>query len=289
MKGQAQGKALENQEEFRAKVSGIVSPKIRVQKLDNFLLEKIPALFKIPDWERIKADHHVDQIKKAIAENHFYDPYIRVFRTVDKHLMVIDGQHRLAALWLLHRYYNLKTYDLVLLEYQEDDAVEIYRRLNAGKPLSLKNYVKTFDNGQDPFFNQLRDILSHDDCNNFWDFASALKCLYFAKTGGKNAGKGILQKVLLDVKQEDIDFVREFVKGIKLTMTNKQRGQQFKPAFLKPCFAVAYQYKLNMLEICKLIDFGLTHKDIIDHIDVNTKPNYADQVNRFKIGVNPDA
>jgi len=286
--GALTGTAKKNVDEFLARIPYVKSVPIEIHKLKAFKLANLWAIFKIADFERITSEFHTDEIRTAIIHNKFFDPFVRGYVDKKGFNVIVDGQHRLAALWFLAKYYGLKEYDLYFLEYSVGDAREIYRGLNSGKALNLKNVLKSYDEGGHPFFNQLKDILSHDDNTRDWAYAEALACLAFAKTGNKGLGKQTIKAVLETVTDFDITFIREYTKALKMTMPTKERGQQFRPAFIKPNFAAAYKYNLNFLEITNLIYFGLGRASIEAHLDTNSKAAYVEITNLFIAGIPAD-
>jgi len=271
--------------DVHAKIPHIHGPQYKEHKFDAFELSHIPAVFKIADFERIAKDYHVDQIRASIVANDFYDNFIRAFKEKKGSWVVVDGQHRLAALWLLHKYYNLKTYPITVIEYDEKDARNIYRKLNSTKALTVANWIKSYDNHVIPFFDELRDILSHDDGTHLWDFAGATYALNFAKTGAKGLNRAQTIHVINKVNDADITFIKEFVKALKLSMPNRTKGQQFRPTFIRPVFAVAYRYKLSFLEIERLITYGMHTEEILKNLDNLSKASYEEQVRLFTLGV----
>jgi len=272
----------------QAKIPNIKSPSLQIHSLPNFPLKNIWAKFRIADFERIASEYHTDMIRGVIVDNKFYDPFIRGYKSKDNVFVVTDGQHRLASLWVLHKYYGLQTYNLYFIEYNEKEARQIYRGLNAGKSLTLKNVLKSYDEGRHEFFNKLGDILSHDDGTREWSFAEALGCIAWVKSRTKAMGRQELVKVLDSVTEWDIKFVREFVKGLKLTMPSKSRGVQHRPPFVKTCFAVAYTYNLHFLKISNLIYYGLGLADIESRLDTNSRAGFEQLQAMFEEGVKPE-
>jgi len=266
-------------------IPSIRAPHYTLHKFDNFELKNIPAFFKIADFERIKQDYHVDQIRASIVKNEFYDNLIRCYKGKDGSWTVLDGQHRLAALWLLHKWYGLQRYDLIVVEYTKGNERVIYRKQNSAKPLTIANWVKSYDNHLIPFFNDLRDILSHDDGDKLWEFSSAIYCLVFAKTGTKSFHKTGTEAIVAAATETDTKFIRDFVHALQTSMPTKVRGNQFRPAFIRPCFAVAYRYHMNWLEIDKLITFGLHSDEIIKNLDNTSKATFEEQVRLFILGL----
>ncbi len=282
------GAVAENIARVQSKIPHIKSPWLKIHELPNFELKAIWAKFRIANFERIASEYHTDMIRGVIVDNKFYDPFIRGYKAKDGVFVVVDGQHRLASLWVLHKYYGLKQYSLHFIEYNEKDARQIYRGLNAGKALTLKNVLKSYDEGRHKFFNDLGDILSHDDGTREWSFAEALGCLAWVKGGTKNLGRLYIDKVLDSVTDWDIKFIREFVKGLKLTMPSKSRGTQHRPPFIKPCFAIAYTYNLHFLKISNLIYYGLGLADIEARLDTASKAGFVQLQAMFDEGVKPE-
>lgn len=280
-----QGFAKAALDELKGKIPKIHPMEMKIHELKHFKLSNMWAIFKIADFERTASDYHIDDIRLSIVNNTFPDSFVRGFIDKKGFKVILDGQHRLKALWFLAKYYGLEYYDLYFIEYSEANARENYRSLNSGKTLNMKNVLKSYDEQQHPFFVELKDILSHDDNTREWSFAEALGALTYAKTGNRSMGRRRVEKMFECVTGDDIKFVREYVKALTLTMPQKTRGTQYRPAFSKPCFAVSYRYKLNYLEITNLIYYGLGHELIEAHLDINSKAGYEELVRLFTDGL----
>ena len=267
-------------------VGEIKSPTYTIVHLKKFDLSKIPVYFKVADFERVKSDHQIMKIKSSIANNRFYNIIISVIK-VDADWKVIDGQHRLAALYLLYRDYGLRTYDLVVIEYPPDAQREVYRKNNVGIRLSIAGHIKALDTHTADFFNDLRDILCHDEGSRFWSFKEALDCHYFATTGMRALGVPALERALESITKMDIDFIRTFRNALVNESPTKTRGVIFKPTFMKACYRAAYENKLNVAEIGNLMTAGIHNCEIMDRLDIHTNGNYQEVAKVFETLVKP--
>ncbi len=249
--------------------SRVRSPKVAIIYKKAMKLSQIPVIFKIADFERIKADKHIRDIARSIVDNTFFDPVIRVIKRRDD-WYVIDGQHRLAALYLLFKDFGLETYDLIVLEYPEQNARTIYRKNNLTKPLNLSHHLKAIDTKRQPFFNELREFLSHNDNSKLLTFAEIIRCHNYAATGIKGLNVP-LEDIVAGVTEQDIEHIVSFVRGMTNTMPTKQKGDQFRMSFMMSCYYASYKKKLNQVEIGNLILKGLKNTKIINSLGHNTK------------------
>lgn len=130
---------------------------IELLVLKNFELSKIDKTFAIADFERDVKRNHVAEIAQAIMEARMYDPLITVVLVKGKY-EIIDGQHRITALKMLYEQGDLKRYTIIVKVLVGMDARQAYRSLNSGKPLTVDDVLKSYDDGKIPFFNELRDF-----------------------------------------------------------------------------------------------------------------------------------
>jgi len=259
--------------ELKQKLKHIQYPQYTIHEFPRFSLFLIPQKFHIPEFERVKIERHIERIKTSIINNQFFDVVIRVVPHKDGAWHVIDGQHRLAALYTLHTQWGLEEYPLIVIEYAESCARNVYRRVNVGKQLAIAAHLKAIDDKRHKFFNELRDLICHDESSKILSFAEILNCLHVAKTGSRFLGIDQLDKAVSEVKDFDIEFSKGFVRAMEDSNPTKQKGIQFKPLFLRACFKICYLKKLNRVEIGNVISSGITNKEILDRIDTFNKAN----------------
>lgn len=260
-------------------ISSVKSPQISIKHWKNFKLNEIPVIFKIAEFERVKADGHIRKITKSIVENQFFDNVIRVIKK-NNDWYVIDGQHRLAALYVLYKDFGLETYDLIIIEYPTTNGRIIYRKNNLGKSLSVAHHLKAIDNNTIPFFNDLREFLTHDDNNRILTYAEMARCHNYATTGLKSINIP-LEDVVMSFTPEDIEQVKSFIRGLLNTMPTREKGNQFRMSFMMSVYSVAYSRKLNQVEITNLIMKGLKDKEIIDSLPHIGKADTVARTTRF--------
>ncbi len=136
----------------------------------------VPAIF-----QRKHSIAHVNRIVQSIINNTFYDNTIRCVKLSKEKYEVIDGQHRLKALWILHKQYGIKHYNLVMQYFKSDEAREVFRKINSGKKLTTMDYLKTLDDGKYKFFDELRDFATHKQSNVFVSYLKLLNAVYYLR------------------------------------------------------------------------------------------------------------
>lgn len=275
-------KANRNQFIIRTDIQNIRTPKFKIVEMRNYDLSKITHDFEIADFERAKSSHHIKQIRASIVNNQFFDNVIRTVLHNGKRV-VIDGQHRLAALYLLHKDSGLLRYDLVIVEYDEDQSRTVYRKINCGKRLSVKNQMKALDNNRIPFFNKLRDILCHDDGSKPWSFKEALECHFYSIGKARSLAAADIESALMTVSNDDIEFIRKFEYALGVTSPTKTRGLQFRPLFVKNTYAAASQLGLGRTQIISLIENGIKDKQLTDRLDNFSAANYRETYEIFLV------
>ncbi len=160
----------------------ITPPPCEWKHARNFDLVKIHEKFVIPDFQRELNSKHTGRCLEAIIQNDFFDNVVQCGKLKDGTYEVYNGQHRLAALWRAHTEFGLDKYDIVLQIFPVDLGRRVFYRNNLGKPLTMQNRTKTFDDKKMPFFNRLRDLLSHNVSNDKTSYSNMLNALKYAKT-----------------------------------------------------------------------------------------------------------
>jgi len=143
-------------------IGNLESPNCAWVVFKDFDLVDIPTIFEPSDYQRVINRRHVYKIMESIVNNTFYDNMIRVVKSGKHKFHVIDGQHRLQALWLLHNQYGVKTYNLTIQIFKAHEQREVYRKINAARALTPANILKTYDEGNFEFFNELSEYCTHN-------------------------------------------------------------------------------------------------------------------------------
>jgi len=171
--------------EFRQtfEVKTIQPPNCKWFTLENFDLSKIPIMFVPAEFQRKTSTAHVYRIVESIINNTFYDNTIRCVKLPNGKYEVIDGQHRLQALWVLHKQYGIKHYNIVMQYFKNTESREVFRKINSGRKLTTIDFLKTMDDGTYSFFDELRDYATHKLSKNYIGYLKLLNALSYQRTG----------------------------------------------------------------------------------------------------------
>jgi len=100
-------------------LSSLKSPPVKWQYIRNYQLKNLKNDFGIPEFQRKTSSEHINRMVKAILTNQFYDNVIRFYKDKKGKKQLLDGQQRIAALWIAHTRNKLQNYNLLLGEYDE--------------------------------------------------------------------------------------------------------------------------------------------------------------------------
>jgi len=249
----------------------IAIPKTEIIQFNNFDLSKLKQTFVIPNFERQLRGIHVRKIVEAIKDNRFYDNIIRVIRRNNGAFEVLDGQHRLAALWCVHKELHIKTYDLIIQIFDSNFTRIVFRRLNMGKPLLLQDHTRAFDDGTNPFFNKLRHLLAHENRSNKTTFTNMLHGLKYSKTGSLITVKPHrLEKFIQTINKEDIEFCKIFLGALYYLSPTVPHTVHFKSAVFRNACRLSYENNLQHNDIIKLVSAMIKNPKLIDYVESYT-------------------
>ena len=246
----------------RSNVGQILAPKLVWKEAKDFPLEKIKDRFIIPDFDRATSSAHINRIAISIMNNEFFDNIIRVVRLENGKWLVIDGQHRLAALWRCHTLFNLGKYDLLLGIYErEDDARLIYRKINSGLRLRIQDMMKSLDDGTYLFFKKMRPWCSHDDARETVTFYDAINLLYSSKNESviKNVNINNLQESLKAVTDEQYKIVQQFLE-MMYSISRDTFTNYYAIVVLRNLFKLHGQFNLTSSELLKVSNTIINNK-----------------------------
>ena len=198
----------------------IQAPPCKWVHIEEFKLSTTLDKFLIPEWQRILNEVHRGTIVSAILNNQMYNNVITVYR-LDKTKVktgqdygVCDGQHRLMALYHIHKEYNLSHYELVLQIFNEDISRSLFYRNNLGKALTFGDLAQTFDDGHIRFFNHLRgDYNIRKATKDKPAIANLLHGLKFARSKSPiPIPRTSIESFLKSITKEEITYCKKFTR-----------------------------------------------------------------------------
>ena len=252
--------------------STIKSPDVEWRTLTAFNLAKISKIFEIADFERTISPRHVTRIMNAIRTNTFYDNIIRVVKRDDGRYDVIDAQHRLSALWRLHKEEGLGTYDLVLQIFDREYARTVFRKLNMGKALTVRDHTKAMDTGKIEFFTELAEYCTHNKNDHKGTYADLLSALSYAKTGSPRAVNTFtIERILEGVTKEDITFMQDFCHAIKQVSPLRKGSSYYRALVYRNIFKIGYENELSWMDMMPLFEKAVVNEKIKWRFDKNNE------------------
>jgi len=163
--------------------------------------------FIIAGFERKVVEPHLKRIEKAISENKLFDNILTVLEEKNKY-KIIDGQHRFLEFCSVLNGKEAKEIDIFLrIIKTEIPPEEIYLALDSGKQLSGYDILKVFDNGNNDFFNILRQFCSHYPTEKTITFYSCLAGVFYAKHEIPTFSSFITKVTLDKITTEDITLL----------------------------------------------------------------------------------
>ena len=200
----------------------IQAPPCQWRHIESFKLSTTLDKFLIPEWQRILNDVHKGTIVSAILNNQMFNNVITVYR-LDKTKVktgqdygVCDGQHRLMALYHIHKEFNLSHYELVLQIFNDDMGRSLFYRNNLGKPLNFGDLAQTFDDGHVRFFNHLRgDYSIRKATKKQPPISNVLHGLKFARDKTPiPIPRTAIEQFLKSITKEEITYCKKFTRCI---------------------------------------------------------------------------
>lgn len=268
-------------------ILGIIHPpRIAYLYLEDFNLAHLSKTFRIGDFERELKMSHVYEIVEAILKNRLFDNVIRIayLGTYDDNTHqfgVIDGQHRIKALDICHETYGLTNYNLMLAIYpQESEETvryrEIYLNVNLGKTLTLRDRVKTHDDGTNIFFNSLRDYLLHYPSGEGISFAEVLNAQVYCNTENTHPKINNIQKALGEIKEPEIKNIKLFLDTfMKVFGLNRTNNLGYRSVVFRNIFKIFYENKLGSNELVIMMERVKKDSRIRESSKQKLKENYT--------------
>ena len=238
----------------------INSPLYAWKSLKNFPLRKLEQTFFIAEFERPLRARHVSKIVEAMAANEFFNNILSVIQKRNGKFEIIDGQHRIESLKELRDNYGVTNYDLVLMIFPEKFSRKIYRRINLGQPLKMQDHLRALDNGNHPFFIQLRSYFVHYNDGVLPKFEMILSALSYAKNGSPRAVRPLLlDRMFKNITLDDLKVIKAFSIAIANIDPHMPKKRQilYSHSIYRNMFRVGYENRFdqntweNFISLCR--------------------------------------
>lgn len=163
--------------------------------------------FIVAGFERKIYSRHLGKIREAIKEGNLHDTVITVIPENNRY-RIIDGQHRFAAMVKLLENKDFKDIPIFLRIVNnvesEESGREVYLALDSGKPLTIRDILKIFDDGKHPFFNLLRTLCNHYGTGEYMTYAEILAAYEYAISGDPFFSKDKVKDSVERMTQEEV-------------------------------------------------------------------------------------
>lgn len=250
-----------------SKLKEVHSPKVKWFTLNNFYLPNIPKKFIMSDFQRRQNAAHIRKIVEAILNNEFFDNVIRCVKLKGDQYEVIDGQHRLKALWICYKNYGITNYTIVMQLFEHNDTREVFRRLNSGKHLTPYDILKTFDMGNIPFFDELREYVNHYKTGTNMTFLQLLKCVNY-KNNPEQSQRELPMRKLKDtldgITADEISYLYRQAKAVHFIYKKSLNTMVFHANLNRIVFSLGVKHNFSFDEFVKFFEKILFDKEIIE-------------------------
>ena len=276
-------KKTANQQRQAFEVKKIYPPNCKWFTMDNFDLSKIPIMFVPAPFQRKYSTVHVYRIVESIINNTFYDNTIRCVKLPNGKYEVIDGQHRLKALWILHKQYGIKHYSIVMQYFKSIEAREVFRKINSGRKLTTMDYLKTLDDGKYPFFDELREYATHKISKIYVSYLKLLNAVNYLRNRTPRAlSMHSLEDMLDTLQSDEIAHMYRIAKVTCAAHSKYQTDRVFSKSIILPLYVIGYTNNYSQNEYSKHLEkiisdekiadflkerFAIMHKDLFAEID----------------------
>ena len=272
-----------NQQRQTFEVKKIFPPNCKWYNMDNFDLSKIPIMFVPAPFQRKYSTAHVYRIVESIINNTFYDNTIRCVKLPNGKYEVIDGQHRLKALWILHKQYGIKHYSIVMQYFKSTEAREVFRKINSGRRLTTMDYLKTMDDGKFPFFDELRDYATHKVSKMYVPYLKLLNSVNYLRTRSpRPIATYALEDMLSSIQSDEMAHMYRIAKTVFTSHRKLKNDRVFAKSTILPLFVIGYTNNYSQNDYAKHLEkivtnekiaeilkerFSIMHKDLFTAID----------------------
>jgi len=197
-----------------------VSKRLQIEIYNDWDLDQLEGEFEVAAFERDVKQSHVKEIAEAIMNGRLFDPIISVMarKSDDVPYEVIDGQHRIEALKLLRDEGKISQYTFGVKILYGEDARVAYRMLNSGKPLTLDDILKSYDDGSIALFNRLKEFcVFYSTHENKLPFSLIIKGSHYGsvKSIRETAHRERVINLAIKMPAKDIDAMHQMLSLIR--------------------------------------------------------------------------
>ncbi len=243
----------------------VFPPDMEIIALKDYDLHHIERDFELAAFERKVSYDHVADILEAILNNKFYDNIIRVAKLQNGKYGLMDAQHRMHAFVVAREKYGLQRYNFLLLVHPEEQARSIYRKINLGKVLSLRDHTKAIDDGNVKFFNELREWLSHYPRDREIGFVEMANAWLYAKKFIARPEARDTEKSFKQITEADTERMKIFLKATcNVLGSNKKGVPSYRAAVFRNIFRLFEEKHLDQDQLTRLIEVVQNDDRIVD-------------------------
>jgi len=267
------GRKTANEHRQTFEVKAIHPPKCKWVTIDDFDLSKIPIMFVPAEFQRKTSSAHVYRIVESIINNTFYDNTIRCVKLPNGKYLVIDGQHRLQALWVLHKQYGIKHYNIVMQYFKNNESREVFRKINSGRKLTTIDFLKTMDDGTYSFFDEIRDYATHKLSKNIIGYLKLLNALNYQRTGlPGSVPSHALEDLLSTINPDDMAHMYRIAQASAQSYKKLKSDRVFAKSLTLPLFTIGHLHNYS-------------HDDYVQHLEKIVTSDKISEILKEPLGV----
>lgn len=215
-------------------------------------------------FQRKQSTPHVYRIVESIINNKFFDNTIRCVKKSSGKYEVIDGQHRLKALWILYKQYGITHYTIIMQYFKDDQAREVFRKINSGKRLTTADHLKTLDDGSESFFDELRSFCSHSSQRNTQSYISLLNAFKYKQTKSNRPVKvHELEEILEKITDDDLAQLYRVARATTTIYQKTMSYRVYSAGITRLLFRIGFDNYFSHEQYCKLITKCLADEEIM--------------------------
>jgi len=118
----------------------------------------------------------------------------------------------------------------------------VFYKNNLGKPLTMCNRTKTFDDGSHKFFNNLRDLLRHTVQPEYTSYANMINALRFAKeSNARPVTAHQLEQFIKGITKTDVQLCRRFLNAMRDINPHVPRSDLHRASMFRGLFKIGYE------------------------------------------------
>ena len=133
--------------------------------------------------------------------------------------------------------------------------------------ITTKYKINTFDDGNNRFFNHLRDVCSHKQTKKTTTFSNLLSALRFAKTGSPRAlPKLNIELFMAGITKADLVYCKRFMKAMGIAAPSGPQSEAYRAPIFRGTFRAGYENDWNeetLKKVIRAVQGDQCMKDII--------------------------